>query len=51
MALIKAVNTGSGLPGHELNSGWNCTQKKNGCDGISAISTVFSLSVEKAVNL
>jgi hypothetical protein len=50
-APIKPINTGSGFPGHELNSGWNCTPKKKGCDGISAISTVFSLSLENAVNL
>ena len=44
-ASTKALNSGCPARGVEVNSGWNCTPKKNGCPGSSIISGRFSLGV------
>src|SRR5579862_43581 len=44
-ALTKALNNGCPPRGVEVNSGWNCTPKKNRWPGSSIISGRFSLGV------
>src|SRR5262249_31434171 len=44
-ALTNALNSGCPPRGVEVNSGWNCTPKKNGWPGSSIISGRFSLGV------
>ena len=39
LASTNPANSGCGLSGFDLNSGWNCTATYHGCDGSSTIST------------